>query len=285
MTTLKKVLKDAQKQHYAVGAFNTSNLEITQAILKASEKKKSPVIIAASPKAIDYAGGAHVIADMVQACVNGAKVPVVLHLDHSKTFELVRECVAAGFTSVMFDGSRLQYKDNVRITKKVVALSHAKGVTVEGEIGIIGGKEDYLKKRKVVLADPNVAIDFVNKTGIDALAAAVGTAHGLATDAPEKIDFPLLSKISKSVKVPLVLHGASQGVSDANIKKAIKYGISKVNIDTDLRVAFAKEVRKLLSRDKSIYDTRGIIGAGRSGIEKVVEKKIALFNSQNKAKA
>lgn len=283
MTSLKKVLYDAYKGKYAVGAFNTSNLEITEAILNASVKKKSPAIIATSPKAIDYVGGAHVFAAMVREQTKNLKIPVVLHLDHSKSFDLVKKCVAAGYSSVMFDGSRLPYNENVRITKRVVKLAHAKGVSVEGEIGIIGGKEDYLKKHKVILADPKLAKDFVKKTGIDAIAAALGTSHGLAANTKNKIDFALLKEINKIVKMPMVLHGASQGTSDAHIKKAIKLGISKVNIDTNLRVAFATEIRKLLKNDKSVYDPRTIIGAGQVGIEKVVEKKVKLFNSQNKA--
>ena len=283
MTTLKSVLTKAYTGKYAVGAFNTSNLEITQAILAAGEKKKSPVIIATSPKAIDYAGGPAVHVALMKELSKGVRVPVVLHLDHSKTFELAKACVLAGYTSVMFDGSRLPYSDNVRITKKLVKIAHAKGVSVEAEIGIIGGKEDYLKKRKVVLADPKIAKEFVKKTGIDALAAALGTSHGLASDTKNHIDFSILTEIHKTVNIPLVLHGASQGISDAHIKRAIKLGVSKINIDTTLRVSFAKEVRKLLTKDKKVYDPRTIITAGKSGIEKEVVKKIQLFNSQNKA--
>jgi len=276
MKSLKPILQDAYERKYAVGAFNTSNLEITQAILTTAERLHSPIIISTSPKAIDYMGGPKVVVAMVEAVVKQAKVGVVLHLDHSKSFTLVKECVEAGYTSVMFDGSRLPYRDNVRITKRVVALARKKGVSVEAEIGIIGGKEDYIKKRKVVLADPDAAVDFVKKTRVDALAAAVGTAHGLAEDAPEKIDFELLEEINRRLNIPLVLHGASQGITDANIKKAIRLGISKINIDTDLRVGFTKSVRALLAHDKKVYDPRAIIGSGRVGIEKVVEKKDAV---------
>lgn len=283
MTSLKKILTHAYARHYAVGAYNTSNLEITQAILNASEALKAPVIIATSPKAIDYAGGPAILANLVRSVSAQTRVPVVLHLDHAKSFELVRECINAGYTSVMFDGSRLPYADNVRITKKVVRLAHAKRVSVEGEIGIIGGKEDYLKKRKVILADPNTAVDFVRKTGIDALAAAVGTAHGLGKDSPEKIDFALLAEINKRVRMPLVLHGASEGISDSHIKKAIKSGVAKINIDTTIRVAFTKAVRTALANDKLLYDPRTVLMQGRIASEKAIAKKIRLFSTTNKA--
>ena len=284
MTTLKNVLTKAYKGRYAVGAFNTSNLEITQGILIACEKLRSPAIIATSPKAIDYAGGPRTIAAIVREVCAKARVPVVLHLDHSKSFELTKACVAAGYTSVMFDGSRLPYNENVRITKKIVKLAHAKGVSVEGEIGIVGGKEDYLKKRKVVLADPDQAEDFVKKTGIDAVAAAVGTAHGLAKDTPEKLNLALLSEINKRLKMPLVLHGASEGIPDADVKKAIKRGVAKVNIDTTIRVGFTGSVRKALAKDKALYDPRALITAGRLGAEKAIEAKIRLFSSHNKVR-
>jgi fructose-bisphosphate aldolase, class II len=284
MTILRKVLQKAYAGKYAVGAFNTSNLEITQAILNASQKLNAPVIVATSPKAIDYAGGPRVIVALVEAVAKKYRIPIVLHLDHSKTFSLVKACIEAGYTSVMFDGSRLPYAQNVRITKNVVKAAHSKGVSVEAEIGIIGGKEDYLNKRSVVLADPDQAVDFVKKTGVDALAAAVGTAHGLAKDAPEKIDFKLLAEINKRLRMPLVLHGASEGISNAHIRKAIRSGVSKINIDTTIRVGFTNAVRKSVIKDKELYDPRALITSGRIGAEKAIEQKIKLFSTQNKAR-
>jgi len=186
----------------------------------------------------------------------------------------------------MIDGSRHSYKENIRITKKVVTYAHKRGVQVEGELGTIGGKEDYATGGKLVLANPDDAVDFVKKTGVDSLAAAVGTAHGIAASVTfkEKIDFPRLRAIAKVLNVPLVLHGASEGISDNDIRNAIKLGIAKINIDTTIRVAFTAGVRRYLKKNTSAYDPRTIIGIGRDGIEKAIEKKMKLFNTQNKAR-
>lgn len=282
----KKILTVARKRKFGVGAYNTSNLEITQAILSASAKNKAPVIIATSEKAIDYFGGAEIAAATILALFKKVKIPVSLHLDHSKSFTRVKECIAAGYGSVMIDASRLSFKNNIFLTKKVVAYSHKRGVQVEGELGTIGGKEDYVKGGKLILAEPIDAAIFVKRTGIDTLAAAVGTAHGTAAAVTfkEKIDFPRLTAISKVVSIPLVLHGASEGISNKDIKKAITFGIAKINIDTSLRVSFSKDVRAFLKKNKTAYDPRAIISAGSAGIEKIVATKIKLFGSKNKAR-
>jgi fructose-bisphosphate aldolase class II len=282
----KKILKIARKKKFGVGAYNTSNLEITQAILSASVKSKAPVIIATSEKAIDYFGGEDNAATLINALSKKVNIPVSLHLDHSKSFERVKECISAGYGSVMIDASRLSFKDNIALTKKVVTYAHKRGVQVEGELGTIGGKEDYVKGGKLILAEPKDATVFVKRTGIDSLAAAVGTAHGTAAAVTikEKIDFPRLIAISKVVSIPLVLHGASEGIPDKDIRKAITFGIAKINIDTNLRVAFTKDVRLFLIKNKKAYDPRAIITAGRDAIEKTVTKKIKLFNTQNKSR-
>lgn len=286
LVNLKKLLVHAQKYEYAVGAFNTSNLEITQSIFAAAHKLRAPVIIATSPKAIAYAGGAHVLARLIKAVADNYKVIYALHLDHGRDIATIKECIKAGYSSVMFDGSRLPFKDNLRLTKQAVALARGKRVSVEGEVGTIGGREDYLKKKKVIMADPKDTAFFVKETDVDALAAAVGTAHGLAKNVTnEKIDFKVLKEVTKAVKVPLVLHGASEGIPNKDIKKSIKEGICKVNIDTDLRRAFAVAVRNILKNDKSIYDPRAIIGTGRIAMEQVVEQNIKLFGSANKARS
>lgn len=283
LVNLKKILIDAKKQHYAVGAFNTSNLEITQSILSAAEHLRAPVIIATSPKAIAYAGGAKVLADMIKALAKNYNVTYALHLDHAKDIKIVKECIMAGYPSVMFDGSRLSFKNNLSLTKQVVRLAHKHQASVEGEIGTIGGQEDYLRKKKIILADPKQAFIFVKKTGIDALAAAVGTAHGTSRQSgKEKINFKVLKEVAEAVKIPLVLHGASEGILPKDIKRAIKEGICKINIDTNLRRAFAETIRNFLKNDKSVYDPRVIMAAGTIAMERVVEVKIKLFGSQNK---
>lgn len=281
LVSLHSVLKKAQRNKYAIGAFNTSNLEATQAIIDAAQKLKSPVIVSTSEKAIDYAG-LSALASMIKIFARMARVPVVLHLDHAKTFELVKKCIAAGYTSVMLDGSRLPFKKNIALTKKVSAVAHKFNISVEGELGTIGGKEDYISGKNIILADPKKAKVFVDNTKVDALAAAVGTAHGLPIP-KENIDFKRLRAIQKLVSVPLVLHGASQGIFDKDIKKAIKHGICKVNIDTDLRLAFTNALRKKLQRDKKVYDPRAILSEGRSAVMKKAMEKMRLFGSVNKA--
>lgn len=284
LVSLKKVLNKAYRGGYAVGAFNTSNLETTQAIISAAEKKKSPVIISTSEKAMMY-GDYDTLAVMIQNLAQKASVPVVLHMDHGRDMDLLKKAILKwGYTSVMIDASHLSYTDNVKATKQVVRWAAKKGVSVEAELGAIAGVEDYVEAKESFFTDPQKARDFVLKTGIDALAISIGTAHGPAKELnEEKLDIKRLKEISNGVKLPLVLHGASQGVPIRDIKMAIKNGIAKINIDTDLRYAFSDALRGLLKRDKIVYDPRIILGEGRFAIQQKVEEKITLFGGSKKA--
>ncbi|MBI4029655.1 class II fructose-bisphosphate aldolase [Candidatus Berkelbacteria bacterium] len=262
-----KILKEARRQHYAVGQFNVFNLETARAVIKAAEKLKAPVIIGVSPKTIEYAG-LNQITSIIKTEASGTKNPVVLHLDHSFDFGLIKKAVSAGFTSVMFDGSKVNLAENLKITQKTVNLCRPKNISVEAEIGVIGGK----------LTEPEEAAIFAQKTKANSLAISIGNVHG-GQFAAEKLDLKLLQNIAQSVKIPLVLHGASSAPRH-EIKRAIKFGIVKINIDTDLRTAFRKGILKYAAREK---DPRIILGNTTREIQRVVEEKIKLFGSQNHA--
>lgn len=293
LTTTKSMLKRAQKEGYAVGAFNTSNLEFTKAIVLAGVKLNSPLIIQTSQKAIKY-GGLEELCVLIKTTAKKEKIPIALNLDHGTDLDLIKKCLALGYTSIMFDGSRLDFKKNINLTKKVVSL--AKGIPVEAELGILKEKSDSL-------TEPGQAAEFVEKTGIGSLAVAIGTSHGAYKfRGKPKIDLKRLAEIEKLVSVPLVLHGASgvqaeyvnlankygaklkhtQGVPDSQIRKAIKLGICKINIDTDLRITFNAAIRKFLWQTPDVFDTREILGFAIQEMQKVVEKKIKLFGSGNK---
>lgn len=275
------ILSKARRGGYAVGAFNTSNLEITQGILQGAEKLRSPVIISTSLKAIRYAGGFDIFPALVREQVKNLTIPVALHLDHATDVSSVRAAIAAGYTSVMIDGSRLPFRKNVALTKIVVRLAQKRKVSVEGEIGVIGGSEDYVFSKKILLTSPEDARAFVKATGVHSLACAVGTAHGRAKGR-EYVDLHLVRAIARAVRIPLVLHGASEGISRGEIRKAIALGVSKVNIDTELRVAFTKALRKALV-NKSAYDPRTVLAVAREAVTQTVAEKITLFGSVRKA--
>ncbi len=302
---LNKILPKARKGCYAVGHFNTSNLEITQAIFSAAAALKAPVIVATSETAIKYAG-IEAISQIVHTLARKAKIPVVLHLDHGKTFELAKMCIKHGYTSVMIDSSHLSFKENVKITRQVIRYAHKRGVTVEAEIGRLAGIEDDIevKKGEAIYTDPEEAATFVQQTDCDALAIAIGTSHGAYKfKATPRLRIDILREIAQAVKIPLVLHGASavkvkwinrvnkfggrlgqaRGVPDTLIKQAVKNGISKINTDTDLRIAFTAGVREYLKKNPKDFDPRKIVGYGRSMIRKVIEDRISTFGSQNRA--
>jgi len=310
LTTLKKVLADADRRTYAVGAFNTNNLEITQAIIGAAVEMRSPVIIQTSEGAVEYAGMNYLKAMVYEAAK--AKVPVVFHLDHGKDLKVVKAAIDHGYTSVMYDGSALPDKENTANTRKVVAWAKKKGVSVEAEIGAIAGIEDFVsvEEKDAHLTNPERALAFVKATGCDALAIAVGTLHGAFKFKGETVlDYERIGAIKKLVKMPLVLHGASgispelverakdrcsilgdcarlenaHGVSDEAIAKAVKRGINKINIDSDLRIAFTAAVRETLMNDKKAFDPRKILGPARALMTEVVKHKMALFGSAGKA--
>jgi fructose-bisphosphate aldolase class II len=299
------ILVPARQHGHAVGAFNTSNLEITQAIFEAAADLKSPVIVATSESAIKYAGFDN-LHNMVDHMCRYFGVTAALHLDHGKDLEIVVKCLRHGWTSVMIDASKEDYERNVEITSEVVKIAHIDGVPVEAELGRLAGIEDLVnvEEREASLTDPDQAAEFTERTGVDSLAIAVGTSHGAYKFKDEpKLELDRLSEVAKKVSIPLVLHGASsvpqdvldraarfgaklpgaKGVPEEAIKEAVKRGIAKINIDTDLRLAFTGGVRQLLTESPEVFDPRKILGEGRKAIREVVEHKIRLFGSEGKA--
>lgn len=275
----REMLKLAQSGNYAVGAFNVENMEMLKAVLKAAEELKSPVIVQTTPSTIAY-GTAEMYAAMASAEALKATVPVCLHLDHGDSYELAARCIKAGYTSVMIDGSRLAFEENVDLTNKVAENAHGAGVTVEAELGMVGGKEDDLDVREEGSTDPEKANEFAERTGVDSLAVAIGTAHGFYRKTPV-LDKERLSEIRQIVKVPLVLHGAS-GVSDQDVKDCIQRGICKVNFATELRVAYTKAVKELLAEQPDIYDPKKLGKAGMAAVAEVVKKKISICGSSKR---
>ncbi|MBX5328952.1 MAG: class II fructose-1,6-bisphosphate aldolase [Candidatus Bathyarchaeota archaeon] len=304
LVTNKDLLVPASRNGYAVGAFNINNLEALLAVSEAAVEEKSPVIVAVTPSAIKYGGLAY-LSEIVKTAAKSVPVPMALHLDHGEDFEIVSKCVGAGFTSVMIDGSFLKFEENVALTRRVVDLAHPKGVAVEAELGRLAGVEEKtVEEKEAVLTDPETAKEFVEKTGVDALAVAIGTSHGAYKfKAEPKLDFERLREIREKVDVPLVLHGASsvpqwiiekavkygaelagaKGIPEEHIKKAISLGIAKINIDTDLRLAFTATVREVLAKTPKEFDPRKILGPAKEAMKEVVKGKMRLFGSSGKA--
>ncbi|NMA54358.1 MAG: class II fructose-1,6-bisphosphate aldolase [Firmicutes bacterium] len=281
LVTLTEILTPAEKGHYAVGAFNANNMEIVQAIIGAAINQNSPVIIQASQGALKYAGLEQVTA-MVRAAAQKSSIPVCLHLDHGTDFDQVMRCIRAGFSSVMIDASAYPLKENIRRTKEVVAVARAVGVSVEAELGRIAGTEEQIdvSEREAFLTDPEEASIFVRETGIDALAVAIGTAHGPYRGEP-KLDLRRLEAIKSSINIPIVLHGAS-GVPAETIRAAVERGVSKINIDTELRQTFTARMRQILASEPDEYDPRKILGPAREALQRAVEEKMILFGSAGK---
>lgn len=276
------LLAKAEAKNYAVGAFNCNNMEIVQAIIEAAEAEKSPVIIQASQGAIKYAGLDYIVA-LVETAAKSATVPVALHLDHGTDFEQVVQCIGRGFTSVMIDGSKKPLAENIALTNKILDIARPLGISVEAELGKIGGTEDdvSVSEKEAMFTDPAEAKEFVDKTGIKSLAVAIGTAHGQYKGKPE-LDFERLKAIKDLVQIPIVLHGSS-GVPDEDIKKAISLGVRKVNIDTNLREAFTNGVRKALEDNPKEIDPRKILKPAKEAMKAMVIEKIRVFGSSNQA--
>jgi fructose-bisphosphate aldolase, class II len=278
------ILEHAMKGAHAIGAFNVSNMEMVQAIVQAAEAKKSAVIIQTSEGAIEYAGLA-MIASIMRQAAKAASVPVILHLDHGKYMETVKQCISYGYTSVMIDNSTLSFEENIEKTKDVVHYAHSHGVWVEAELGAIVGKEGVKDLQggatpDSFLTDVKQAEEFVEKTGIDSLAVSVGTIHG-AFSGQEYIRFELLEQIQKAVPTtPLVLHGAS-GISDDDLRKACTFHVAKVNVDTELRIAFEKACGEYFTTKHDSYDPRKILAPAKDAMKAVVEQKIELFGSSD----
>ncbi|HHT43271.1 MAG TPA: class II fructose-1,6-bisphosphate aldolase [Firmicutes bacterium] len=278
----KELFQAAKQGGYAVGAFNVNNMEIIQAIIEAAEEEKSPVFLQASQGGIKYAGIEY-IAGLAKTAAEKATVPVALNLDHGTSFTQVVQCIRHGFSAVMIDGSQHPYEDNIAITQKVIEVAHPCGVSVEAELGKIGGVEDDIKVESAdaTFTDPKEAAEFVERTKVDALAIAIGTAHGVYKGEP-KLDFDRLAEITAATDVPLVLHGAS-GVGDESIRKAVSLGICKINIDTELRQAFTKAVQEVVHTSPKEFDPRKLLGPAREAMKEVVRYKMRLFGSAGRA--
>ncbi len=281
LVNMKEMLTRAKEKHYAIAHFNMNNLEWTRFILEACEENKSPVILGVSEGAIRYMGGYSVVSSIVYSLVKelDIKIPVALHLDHGSSIESCKKAIDEGFTSVMIDGSKYALEENVTMTNEVVAYAHSNNVTVEAEIGAIGGEEDGVAN-EVLYATIEDAIT-LSKTGIDFLAPALGSVHGLYKGEPN-LNFERMKQISEVTNLPLVLHGGT-GIPDEQIKKAIDCGICKLNINTELQIAWTKAVREFLNKDSNVYDPRKVIKSGEAAIKNAIQKKLELLGSIGKA--
>lgn len=278
--TTQEMMALADKGGYAVGAFNVENMEMVMAVVKAAEEMNAPAILQTTPSTVKYAGLPLYVAN-VKAAAKAAKVPIALHLDHGSSFELAMQALRCGYTSVMIDGSKESFEDNIAVSKRVADACIPNGVPVEAELGKVGGKEDDLECNDPGYTDPKDAAEFVEKTGITSLAVAIGTAHGFYQGEP-KLDFDRLSEIRKVVDIPLVLHGAS-GVPDASVMEAVKRGISKVNFATELRVAYSDGLKAYLKENPDAFDPKKYNAVAMEYVTKLVKEKITICGSQNKA--
>ncbi|MFS8652175.1 MAG: class II fructose-bisphosphate aldolase [Caldibacillus sp.] len=283
LVSMTEMLQKAKEGKYAVGQFNVNNLEYAQAILQAAQEKKSPVIIGVSEGAGRYMGGYKVVVAMVKALMDeyNITVPVAIHLDHGSSFEQCAKAIHAGFTSVMIDASAKPFEENVALTQKVVELAHLHGVSVEAELGIVGGQEDDVVGKEIIYADPQECKELVERTGIDCLAPALGSVHGPYKGEP-KLGFKEMEEISNLTGVPLVLHGGT-GIPLKDIQKAISLGTAKINVNTENQMAQTKVVRQVLAENPELYDPRKYLGPGREAIKETVMQKMEEFGSVGKA--
>ena len=304
--TTKEMFKKAYEGHYAVGAFNVNNMEIVQGIVEAAQEEQSPLILQVSAGARKYANHNYLL-HLVEAAMEDTGLPIALHLDHGADFDICKACVDGGFTSVMIDGSKYPFEENIELTKRVVDYAHNKGVVVEAELGKLAGVEDAVKvnTKDATYTDPDQAVEFVERTGVDSLAIAIGTSHGAYKfKGKPELDFPRLEKITNMLPgFPLVLHGAStvipefvdecnkyggklagaQGCPEDMLKKAGTYGVCKINIDTDLRLAMTASIRKYLYEHPEDFDPRSYLGKGREAIKKMVAHKMRdVLNSSHR---
>ena len=277
LVNMKKMLNKAKKEGYAIPQFNINNLEWTRFILEECNELKTPVILGVSEGAMKYMGGFKTIRDMVVDLIDylNITIPVALHLDHGSSFEICKEAIESGFTSVMIDASKYELDKNIEITKKVIEYAKKKDITVEAEIGHVGGETT-----EVVYADVDESITFSKETGIDFLAPALGSVHGIYKGEP-KLNFERMEEISKKTKLPLVLHGGS-GIYDKQIKKAISCGICKINFNTEFQIAWNNALRDKMKTDNS-YDPRKVIKMGEESLKKCINEKCNLLESVDKA--
>lgn len=271
----RELLAHAASRRSAVGSFNTYNLEITRAILKAAEARRTPVFLAVGSGALAYAGFTPLV-EAVMAAAREAGVPVAVHLDHSPDVDTVARCVAAGFTSVMIDGSELPFEKNVALTRSAVEAAH--GVTVEAELGGVAGHEDRSgdQSTDIPMTDPDLAARFVDATGVASLAVAIGNAHGFYKGDP-RLDFDRLAALAKRVSVPLVLHGAS-GIPDADLRRCVALGVRKINVNTEIRFTLFQSLEQSLRKGVKGYDVTKLLGAAVDAMQATVEERIAVFS-------
>lgn len=282
LVNMKVMLQKAKEGQYAVGQFNINNLEWTKAILTAAEEMQAPVILGVSEGAAKYMGGYKTVVNMVKGLMEDMHitVPVAIHLDHGSSLEAIKKATEAGFTSVMYDGSHHPIDENIAETKKVVEYAHARGLSVEAEVGTVGGNEDGVVGG-IQYADLDECVRLVRETNVDCLAPALGSVHGPYVGEP-KLGFKEMEEIKNATNVPLVLHGGT-GIPDEQIRRAISCGTCKINVNTENQMAFTKVVRELLAKDDKVYDPRKVIWPGAKAIIEVVKEKITLFGSNNKA--
>lgn len=306
LITSEEMFRKALKSDYAIGAFNVNNMEIIQGIVEAAGEENAPLILQVSAGARKYAKAPY-LRHLVEAAIEDTGVDVCLHLDHGEDFEICKQCVDDGFTSVMIDGSKHPFEENIALTKEVVEYAHEHGVVVEAELGKLAGIEDNINvdARSATFTDPDEAAEFVERTGVDSLAIAIGTSHGAYKFKGDPyLDFERLKAIHKLIPdTPLVLHGAStvlkefvdrcnefggkipgaQGVPEEMIREAVKHGVCKVNIDTDLRLAMTAEIRRVFIEQPDVFDPRKYLGPGREAIKRMVQHKIRdVLNASNK---
>jgi fructose-bisphosphate aldolase class II len=285
LESMTRMLNKARAEQYAVGQFNINNLEFTQAILQAAEEEKSPVILGVSEGAAKYMGGFKLVVAMVKALMDEyhITVPVAIHLDHGSSFEKCVQAVQAGFTSVMIDGSHYSLEENIALTKKVVEMAHAVGVSVEAELGRIGGQEDDLvvTDAEAMYAVPSECKQLIDETGVDCFAPALGSVHGPYKGEP-KLGFDRMEEIKNLTGVPLVLHGGT-GIPTKDIKRAIELGHAKINVNTENQIAATKVVRDVLAQKPDLYDPRKYLGPARDAIKETVKGKMREFGSSGKA--
>ena len=282
LESMTKMLRKAFDEHYAVGQFNINNVEWTSAVLEEAEKTRTPVILGVTSSAAKYMGGWHTVVGLVKGLMEDLKitVPVALHVDHGGSFEVCKAAIDAGFTSVMIDGSKLPIDENIAVVKKVVDYAHERGVSVEAELGKVGGQEDNVVA-ETMYADKDECVRMVKETGVDFLAPALGSVHGPYHGEP-KVGFKEMKEIAEATNIPLVLHGGS-GIPNEQLRMAIDRGTAKININTECQQAWTAIVREVLAKDPKVYDPRKIIGPGREGIKEVVRTKATIFGSLGKA--
>ena len=295
ITTPKEMFDRAYKEGYAIGAFNVNNMEIIQGIMEAGAEERSPLILQVSAGARKYAGQTYIM-KLVEAALADADIPVCIHLDHGPDFELCKACIDGGFTSVMIDGSHLPFEENIAVTKKVVEYAHDRGVWVEAELGRLAGVEEHVVSESSIYTDPDQAVEFVERSGCDSLAIAIGTSHGAYKFKGEaKLDFERLDKISNMMPgYPLVLHGASsvpqefvamantygaklgdaKGVTEDLLRQAAKSGVCKINIDSDIRLAMTANIRKYMAENPEAFDPRSYLKPARQAVKDMVQRKI-----------